>query len=54
MKQYHQIFENMKKSNIGLTGLTDDLFVDYLMDRFETEKKSILVVTPSLLSLIHI
>lgn len=48
MKQYHQIFENMKKSNIGLTGLTDDLFVDYLMDRFETEKKSILVVTPSL------
>lgn len=48
MNKYHPFFSNMQKKNIGITGLTDDLFVDYLIDRFQTEKKSILVVTPSL------
>ena len=48
MNKYHPFFSNLKKNNIGITGLTDDLFVDYLINRFETEKKSILVVTPSL------
>ena len=48
MKLFEQILPNVFENNVGFTGMTDELFCVATYQSFCTQKRSILIVTPSL------
>ena len=48
MKLFEQILPNVFENNVGFTGMTDELFCVATYQAFCTQKRSILIVTPSL------